>query len=148
MKRYGVSCLHSKIRSDGGPQMHASSWLQQNSFRVLGSHPNSESHTAEWWENPPTQVRRTLPSGLASLHLDNWLKPSWFVQDHIEPTNMPVCLCVCVCVPTCLGSIPLHMKNTAEEKIMLPWLEKMRSFVSGLLKRTSFSWSAVARLHL
>ena len=146
MKWYRKSHVPNKMRSDGGLKINASILFKHNCFCTFGAQLNSESSTAEGWVHSPNPSRKNLarwPSLLNCLHLDHWSKSSLFVQDGIEDAYRPVCVCVCVC----LGSSSLHMRKIAKAKTMLPQLEKMRSFVSGLLNRTSFSWSAVASLH-
>lgn len=91
-----------------------------------------------------TQVRRTLLSGLDTLTVSIWTTGS----NPIYSCRMRLNICIHLYpLHVCLGSFSLYVKNIAE-KITLPQLEKMSSFVSGLLKHTSFSWSAVASLHL
>lgn len=123
MKWFRTSRLHSSMRSDGGLQINASNWLQQNRFCAFGAQLNSESHTAEGWENPPHPREKTLSPWVDTLQPFGWLKPTLCVQDDTE----------CTCV---FGFLFSTCEKHSRGEDNAPTLAKMRSFVSGLLRRT------------
>ena len=134
MKWFRISHPYSKRRVDKGLHSNALNWFQ-NCFWAFGAQLTSESCTAECWENPLHPSEKNLPPGLDSLPLDSWPKPTLCVQD--DPERM------CVFGPL-FSAHENHSRGkdnaptAGEDEIICKWLVKAH---------TSFSWSAVARLH-
>ena len=94
--------------------------------------------------NSPNPRRKNLalwPLLPDCLHLDHWSRPSLFVKTMLRMhVGLCVYVCVCVCVCVCVsGFLFSTYEKNSQGKDNSPQLEKMRSFVSGLLNRTSFS---------